>query len=98
MGYTTYDFYKEKYYGDSIAESLFPKWESRASDKLNQLTYGNIDEDAKNSMKSRKPPAPWQICFIRLIIRSTMPVMKRVEISSPCPLVGGQSALEPMKH
>ena len=49
MGYTTYDFYKEKYYGDSIEGSLFPKWESRASDKLNQLTYGNIDEDAKNS-------------------------------------------------
>ena len=42
MGYTTYDFYKDKYYGDSIEESLFPKWESRAEDKLNELTYGNI--------------------------------------------------------
>lgn len=47
MGYTTYNFYKEKYYGDSIEGSLFPKWESRASDKLNQLTYGNINEDAR---------------------------------------------------
>ena len=47
MGYTTYDFYKEKYYGDSIEESLFPKWEDRASDKLNQLTYGHIDDAAK---------------------------------------------------
>ena len=46
MGYTTYDFYEKKYYGDSIEESLFPKWEDRASVKLNQLTYGNIDEDA----------------------------------------------------
>ena len=45
MGYTTYDFYQNKYYGDSIEESLFPKWESRASDKLNQLTYGHINED-----------------------------------------------------
>lgn len=46
MGYTTYDFYKEKYYGDSIAESLFPKWNDRASEKLDQLTYGNITEDS----------------------------------------------------
>ena len=47
MGYTTFDFYKEKYYGDSIEESLFPKWEDRASDKLNQLTYGHIDDAGK---------------------------------------------------
>ena len=47
MGYTTYDFYKNKYYGDSIEESLFPKWEDRASVKLNQLTYGNIDDTAR---------------------------------------------------
>ena len=47
MKYTTYDFYKEKYYGDSIEESLFPKLEDRAADKLDQLTYGNITEDAK---------------------------------------------------
>lgn len=53
MGYTTYDFYTEKYYGDSIKESLFPKWEDRASDKLNQLTYGNITEDAKEEYGER---------------------------------------------
>lgn len=47
MGYTTYDFYKEKYYGDSIEESLFPKWEDRASNKLDQLTYRHIDDTAK---------------------------------------------------
>ena len=48
MKYTTYDFYKEKYYGDSIEESLFPKWEDRAADKLDQLTYGHIDDGAKS--------------------------------------------------
>ena len=47
MGYTTYDFYKEKYYGDSIEESLFPKWEDRASMKLDQLTYGNINVETQ---------------------------------------------------
>lgn len=53
MGYTTYDFYQNKYYGDSIEESLFPKWEDRASDKLNQLTYGNINDAAKAEYDER---------------------------------------------
>ena len=46
MGYITYEFYKDEYYGDSIEESLFPKWESRATDRLDELTYGNITADA----------------------------------------------------
>ena len=47
MGYTTFEFYESKYYGDSIKESLFPKWEDRASAKLNQLTYHNINDDTR---------------------------------------------------
>ena len=47
MGYTTFEFYKSKYYGDSIKESSFPKWENRATMKLDQLTYGHIDDAAK---------------------------------------------------
>ena len=46
MGYTTYEFYQNEYYGDSIEESLFPRWESRATDRLDELTYGNITADA----------------------------------------------------
>ena len=46
MGYTTYEFYQNEYYGDSIEEALFPKWESRATDRLDELTYGNITADA----------------------------------------------------
>jgi hypothetical protein len=53
MGYTTFDFYEEKYYGDSIEESLFPKWEDRATDKLNQLTYGRIDAAAKEEFDEK---------------------------------------------
>ena len=41
MGYTTFEFYRDSYYGDSIGESLFPKWNDRASEKLEQLTDGN---------------------------------------------------------
>ena len=48
MELTTYEFYKKTYYGDTIEESTFPKWLSRATDKINHLTYGNITEDAKS--------------------------------------------------
>lgn len=47
MGYTTFEFYRDSYYGDSIKESLFPKWEDRASAKLKQLTYKNINDDTR---------------------------------------------------
>lgn len=46
MEMTTYDFYTKTYYGDSISESLFPKWKSRAEDKLNMLTFGHITDEA----------------------------------------------------
>ncbi len=46
MGYTTFGFYTDSYYGDSIEESLFPKWEDKASMKLDQLTCGHINENA----------------------------------------------------
>lgn len=42
---TTYEFYTDTYYGDTIEESAFPKWLSRATDKLMYLTYGNITEE-----------------------------------------------------
>lgn len=47
MRYTTYEFYANDYYGDFIEESLFLKWEDRAAMKLDQLTYGNINEDTR---------------------------------------------------
>lgn len=45
---TTYEFYKNTYYGDAIEESAFPKWLSRATDKLMYLTYGNITEENRS--------------------------------------------------
>ena len=45
MELTTYEFYKNTYFGETIEESAFPKWLSRATDKLHYLTYGNITEE-----------------------------------------------------
>ena len=30
MGYTTYEFYTDKYYGDTVPESSFEKWQQSA--------------------------------------------------------------------
>lgn len=46
MAYTTYEFYTNEYYGDVIPDTAFPKWNDRASIKLDQLTFGKIDADA----------------------------------------------------
>lgn len=53
MGYTTFEFYKNSYYGDSVEESLFPKWEDKASMKLDLLTYGNINDDTRTKFDER---------------------------------------------
>lgn len=53
MGYTTFEFYKNSYYGDFVEESLFPKWEDKASMKLDQLTYGNIHDDTRTEFDER---------------------------------------------
>lgn len=38
MGYATYEFYKEKYFGNSIDKSEFDKWNERASSKVDSFT------------------------------------------------------------
>lgn len=45
MGYSTYDFYKNEYFGDSVDESSFNRANARASDKLNYLCGGRITDD-----------------------------------------------------
>ena len=38
MAYAEYDFYKNKYHGDTIAESDFPKWADKASRQIDVFT------------------------------------------------------------
>lgn len=40
---TTYNFYTTQYYGETIAEAQFNKWLSKATDKLQYLCNGRID-------------------------------------------------------
>lgn len=42
MAYADYQFYTEKYYGDTVPESDFPKYEDRASDRINMITFDRL--------------------------------------------------------
>lgn len=46
MGYTTYKFYTEEFYGDVIPSESFDKWNERASTKLDYLCGGNITAES----------------------------------------------------
>lgn len=42
MAYTDYEFYKSKFYGDTVPESDFPKYAERASDRIDQYTFDRL--------------------------------------------------------
>lgn len=42
MAYADYEFYTEKYYGDTVPESDFPKYAERASDRINMITFDRL--------------------------------------------------------
>ena len=42
MSYADYQFYTEKYYGDTVPESDFPKYAERSSDRIYVITFGRL--------------------------------------------------------
>ena len=42
MSYADYQFYTEKYYGDTVPESDFPKYAERSSDRIDAITFGRL--------------------------------------------------------
>lgn len=42
MAYADYEFYKNEYYGDTMAESDFPKWADRASRQIDVFTFRRL--------------------------------------------------------
>lgn len=42
MAYADYEFYKNEYYGDTIAESDFPKWADKASRQIDVFTFKRL--------------------------------------------------------
>lgn len=42
MAYADYQFYTEKYYGDTVPESDFPKYAERSSDRIDAITFDRL--------------------------------------------------------
>ena len=42
MSYADYQFYTEKYYGDTVPESDFPKYVERSSDRIDAITFDRL--------------------------------------------------------
>lgn len=42
MAYTDYEFYRNKFYGDTVPESDFLKYAERASDRIDQYTFDRL--------------------------------------------------------
>ena len=42
MAYADYQFYTEKYYGDTVPESDFPKYAEHASDRIDAITFDRL--------------------------------------------------------
>lgn len=45
MSYTTFEFYKDIYFGNSITEENFPRVSERASEYIDYLTFNRINEE-----------------------------------------------------
>ena len=68
MAYTDYQFYTTKYFGDAVTEEEFSKYAERASERLDRITFGRLEdglpEDKKSNAKVQKA-VRLQKCWIR---------------------------------
>ena len=86
MAYADYKFYKEKYYGDTVPESDFPKYSDRASDRLDMITFNRLGDrlpyDERDRTKIKKAvcalaDAIYQIDQIKKASMETVGTVKR---------------------
>lgn len=58
MAYADYQFYTEKYYGDTVPEDAFPKYADRASDRIDMITFDRLvdglPDDERSQTKIKK--------------------------------------------
>lgn len=89
---TTYEFYVNTYYGDAIGKSAFPKWLSRATDKLMDLTYGNIIDDTYAEYESEIQKATCALMDLMYQIETaTRTAMAKDETNVKSRSSGGES-------
>lgn len=54
MAYADYDFYTESYYGNVVPEADFDRLADRASDYIDTVTHGNLEDGLPTERKSLK--------------------------------------------
>lgn len=54
MAYATYEFYTDKYYGNSIQETDFNKWLSKAEIIINRYTFNRLLKDMPEDEKTQE--------------------------------------------
>lgn len=58
MTYTDYEFYKNKYFGDTVPEDSFAKYEDMASDRIDRMTFDRLvdglPENERDKTKVKK--------------------------------------------
>ena len=52
MAYTDYQFYTTKYFGDAVTEEEFSKYAERASERLDRITFGRLEDGLPEDKKS----------------------------------------------
>ena len=53
MAYTDYEFYKSKFYGDTVPESDFLKYAERASDRIDQYTFDRLADGFPDNERAK---------------------------------------------
>lgn len=53
MAYADYQFYTEKYYGDTVPEDDFPKYAERASDRIDMITFDRLADGLPDDERSQ---------------------------------------------
>lgn len=86
MAYVDYEFYTEKYFGDTVPESEFEKYSERASDRIDMITFDRLvdglPDNERDQTKVQKAvcavaDAIYQIDSIRKASMETVGTVKR---------------------
>ncbi len=78
MAYAAYEFYRDKYYGNSIEEADFNKWLSKAETIINRYTFNRL---IKNMPEDEKTQEQIGLCTCDLA-EKVMEIDKYIKASS----------------
>lgn len=85
MAYTDYEFYTNKYFGDVVPETDFPKYAERASNRIDRITFDRIahmyPDDSKMDKKIQEATCAVAEALYQIDIakRASMEAFERIQ-------------------